>query len=94
MTDEWTTHFEGTVAGRPVAVKTYVEGDYRVSTTQGADDDGSASSDKASISIMPPTSKVRKIDLDGESIDEVRAQLVIVGFSDSDAGQIVSHFPG
>jgi hypothetical protein len=81
------------VAGRPVAVKTYVEGGYRVSTTQGADHSGSISVDDTSTMIMAPSSKGRKINIDGESIEEVREQLAIEGFSDDEATQITEHFP-
>ncbi len=93
MANDWTTHYEGDVADRPVVVKTHDDGSYRVSTTQGADDQGSVSGDDTSVTLMPPTSKGRKIDIDGETLDEVREQLASEGFGAKDVDLIVSHFP-
>jgi hypothetical protein len=93
MADAWTTHHTGTVGGRPVKVQTHSEGGYRVCTDQGADDDGLVSRDEAGTIIMPPTSKGRPIDIDGETLDEVREQLAIERFDAEQIEEIVGHFP-
>lgn len=83
MNDTWTTHHKGTIGGRPVEVKTYSEGGYRVCTDQGADDDGGVIATEAGTAVMPPTSKGRPIDIDEETLDEVSKQLAWEGFSPS-----------
>ena len=93
MAYTWTTHHEGTVNGRTVEVKTYSDGGYRISTTQSKDDLGSVSSDGSSTLIMTPTSKGRKIDIDGETVDEVCKQLVDEDFTEEEIKEIIGHFP-
>lgn len=93
MANDWTTHFEDVVADRPVSLKTYVDGGYRVSTLQGADDDGSVSGDDTGLTLMPPTSKGRRIDIDGETLEELSEQLASEGFTDEDVAFILSHLP-
>lgn len=93
MADEWTTHHKGTVGGRPIEVKTYFEGGYRVCTDQGSDDDGGVVSTDAATAIMPPTSKGRPITIDGETSEEIREQLVGEGFDEEQIDEIVGHFP-
>lgn len=92
MADKWTTHHKGTVGGRPVEVKTYSEGGYRVCTDQGADDDGSVVSTDTDVAIMPPTLKGRPIVIDGETADEVREQVANEGFDEEQIDEIVGHF--
>lgn len=93
MNDIWATHRKGIYEGREVEVKTHSEGGYRVSTTQGQDHPGSASSDEAGTIIMPPTKAGRPIDIDGGTVEEVRKQLAQEGFSKKAIAAIVKHFP-
>ncbi len=89
----WTTHHEGEVEGRPVIVQTHSEGGYRVKTDQGADDEGTVFGDDSTTVIIPPTAAGRPIDIDGETIDEVRDQLKQEGFGEEAIAEIVGHFP-
>ncbi len=93
MADTWTTHHKGTVGGRTVEVKTYSDGGYRVSTTQGADYPGSVSGDDSSTIIIPPSAKGTPVDIDGETLDEVRGDLAAEGFTAEQIDEIVGHFP-
>ena len=93
MADTWTTHHKGTVGGRTVEVKTYSDGGYRVSTTQGEDYPGSVSGDDSSTVIIPPSAKGTPIDIDGETVDEVRNDLAAEGFTAEQIDEIVGHFP-
>jgi hypothetical protein len=93
MTDTWTTHHTGAVGGRIVEVKTYSDGSYRVSTTQGADYPGSVSGDDSSIIIIPPSAKGNPVDIEGKTIEEVREQLLLEGFAGDQVEEILSHFP-
>ena len=93
MFGSWTTHHEGEVEGRPVTVQTHSEGGYRVKTDQGADDEGTVLVVESNIAIMPPTTAGRPIDIDGETIDEVRDQLRQEGFEEGAIVEILDHFP-
>lgn len=93
MNDTWTKHYEGVVEGRRVSVKTYSGGGYRVSTTQGQENQGDVYSDESSVTIIPSSLVGAPIDIDAESIDEMRGQLVQEGFSADAAAEIVGHFP-
>lgn len=93
MADMWTTHHEGNIGDRPVEVKTHSEGGYRVSTTQAQHDPGSVSIDGSSTAIITPTDEGRPIDIDGETIDEVKEGLADEGFSPEQIAEIVGHFP-
>jgi hypothetical protein len=93
VVDGWTTHHEGTVGGRPVEVQSHSEGGYRVRTDQGADHDGSVITNEAGTAIMPPTSKGRPIEIEGETVDEIRVQLSHEGFDERQIEKIVGHFP-
>lgn len=94
MSDSWTTHFKGTVGGRPVEVKTYDDGgDLLVVTNHGRDHDPVDLSDEDSIALIPPTSKDDPLEIHGDALDELLPELVKAGFSSSDAEQIISHFP-
>lgn len=93
MADIWTTHHEGDVEGRPVTVQTHPEGGYRVKTTQGADDEGKVFGDESSTVIITPTAAGRPIDIEGETIDEVRDQLKQEEFSEDAIQRIIDQFP-
>lgn len=93
MLGVWTTHFDGIVEGRTVTVQTYSDGGYRVKTTQDTDCDGTVFGDDSSTAIIPPIPKGTSIEIDEETIDEVRKQLAQEGFSDSAIIEIVGHFP-
>lgn len=93
MLGSWTTHYEGEVEGRPVNVQTHSEGGYRVKTAQGADDEGTTLVDESTIASIPPTAAGRLIDIDGETIDEVRKQLKQEGFGEEAIAEIAGHFP-
>lgn len=89
----WATHFDGTVEGRTVTVQTHSDGGYRVKTTQDTDCNGTVFGDESSMAIIPPTPKGTPIEIEEETIDEVRKQLAQEGFSDSAIIEIVGHFP-
>ncbi|WP_180875066.1 hypothetical protein [Stenotrophomonas maltophilia] len=94
MSGTWITHHDGFVEERRVIVQTYSDGGYRVKTTQGEDDAGDVFGDDSSTLIIPPSSKGSPIDIDGETIDEVREQLTEEGFSEEAITEIVGYFPG
>jgi len=93
MADTWKSIFKGTIENRPVEIKVYDEGGYRVCTTQGADDPGAAQSDGSSTIIIPPTEQGRQIEIEGETPDEIRKDLLAEGFSEAAANQIVGKLP-
>jgi len=93
MDVSWTTHHTGSVSGRPVTVQTSSEGLLRVRTSQGSDDEGKVIQDGSAIIIIPPTQAGRLIDIEGDSVEEIRDQLVDEGFSNEDINEIVGHFP-
>lgn len=93
MFETWITHHDGLIEGRSVTVQTYSEGGYRVKTVQSVDYAGKVFGDDSSKTIISPTPKGTPIDIDGETIDEVREQLTQEGFSERAAIEIVGHFP-
>jgi len=93
MADTWKSIFNGTIENRPVEIKVYDEGGYRVCTTQAADDPGAAQSDGSSTIIIPPTEQGRQIAIEGETPDEIRKDLLAEGFSEAAANQIVGKLP-
>ncbi|WP_146096707.1 hypothetical protein [Xanthomonas arboricola] len=92
MNEKWTTHFDGEIEGRPVIIKTYSGGGYLVETTQAEDYEGKVFSDGSSTAIIPPSSRGARIDIDGETIDEVRDQLASENFSEEAIIDILKHF--
>ncbi len=93
MDGTWTTHFDGTIEQRPVVIQTYSEGGYLVKTTQGEDYDGEVFGDESNTVIVPPSPKGTPIDIDEETVDMVRHQLAVEGFSDEAIALIASYFP-
>jgi hypothetical protein len=93
MPGTWTTHHKGTIGGRPVEVKTYSEGGYRVTTTQADNYDGHVGGDDSSVVIIPPSPKGTPINLEGETLDEIRRELASEGFDKKQIEEIVGHFP-
>lgn len=94
MSGNWTTHYKGTYEGREVEVKTYSEGGYRVSTTPAEDGEGEFSVQPGSISHVPPAVKGDPLDIDGDTIAEVRRGLVAdAGFSEEASALVAEHFP-
>lgn len=93
MIGTWTTHYDGSVEGRSVIVQTHSDGGYRVKTTQGEDYGGNVFGDESSTAIISPTPRGTRMDVDGETIDEVKEQLTQEGFSESAIIEIVGHFP-
>jgi hypothetical protein len=89
MESPWKSKYKGGVGGRPVEAEVHDEGGYRVRTTQGEDAEGEVASDAGSITIIPPTERGRVIDIEGETKEEVRDQLVEAGFSDAEADEII-----
>lgn len=76
----WNPIFEAEIESRPVTIERHDEGDYRIRTTQGADDDGFVQRDDSSTIIMPPTQRGTPITIEG-SMDDIAEQLVQEGFS-------------
>ena len=93
MANTWKSIFKGTIENRPVEIKVYEEGGYRVCTTQGADDPGTAQSDGSSTIIISPTEQGRQIAIEGQASDEIRKDLLTEGFSEAAADQIVDKLP-
>lgn len=89
----WTTHHSGTVGGRPIVVQTHDEGGFRVRTDQGEDFPGNVTVDGSSTIIMSPTAQGTPVDIEGETLDEVRQGLAAEGFDAQQIGEIVGHFP-
>lgn len=89
MTDTWKSIFKGTIESRSVEVEVYDEGGYRVHTTQGEDNSGFVQVDQSSTTIVSPTEKGREITIDGETVDELRKELIAEGFSENAANEIV-----
>jgi hypothetical protein len=93
MADTWTTHHKGTVGGRRVEVKTYSEGGYRVSTTAGETSASESYRDGSSFVGGVVVSKGFPIDIDGETLDEIRNYLAVEGFDPGQIEEIVGRFP-
>lgn len=93
MIDTWTTHHKGLIGNRPYEAKTYSEGGYRVTTLTASDFDGGSYSDDSSSVIMPPVAAGTKVDIDSETIEELRRELLIGEFDDAAVAEIISHFP-
>ena len=75
-------------------VETYDDGgSLRVTTNHGEDHDPTAFVDEHGITRMPPISKDDAVRLDGETVDEITAQLADVGFNEDQVEEIVAHFP-
>lgn len=93
MHGTWTTHHSGSIEGRIVTLETHSDGGYRVQTTQGEDYAGAVIGDGSSTTIIPPSAKGTPIDIEGETVDELREQLALEGFSSEAIEEIVAHFP-
>ena len=89
MADIWKSIFNGTIDGRHVIIKSYDEGGYRIHTNQGADVTGTIQREGSSTIIIPPTEQGRRITIEGETPDEIRAGLLAEGFSKAAAIEIV-----
>lgn len=88
----WKSIVKLVIENRPVEIEVYDEGGYRVHTTQSADDPGTIQSDGSSTIIIPPTEQGRQITIEGETLDEIRKDLLAEGFSEVAANEIVGKF--
>ena len=93
MSDTWTTHGTANVGGRLVEALTYSEGGFRVITTQKGDVVSEGYRDGDAVLIPTPIPDGTRLRLDGESLDELRGQVLENGFSLDEAGEITSMFP-
>ena len=93
MADKWKSIYTGTIEGRRVQIEIHDEGGYRVHTTQGADDLGTVEVDASSALIVPPTAKGTPITIYGETLEEIRKELLVERFSESGANEIVGKLP-
>lgn len=91
MNQDWKRTFTGSIGGRPVETEVYVDGGYRVRTTQGADSPGTVDGEPGSLTVIPPTEKGTTVEIDGDTLDEVRDQLIEEGFTEAEAIEIVGH---
>jgi len=101
MSDAWRTVFNGIVSSREVTCQIYSEGGYRVLTTQAEDDPGSIQYDDDQSTrvhrqtmIVPPTAAGSAIAPEGETLEELRKDLIANGFSDAAAEEIVKKYNG
>ncbi len=93
MTDKWKSIFKGSIENRSLEIEIYDEGGFRIHTTQAVDDPGIVYCDASSSIIIPPKEQSRKITIEGENPDEICKDLLIVGFSESAANEILSKLP-
>lgn len=93
MFGSWITHHKGIFEDRPVEVQTYSDGGYMVKTTQGKDYEGSEINIESDTVVMPPTPAGMKINIEGETIEEIYEQLAKEGFNRESIEKIVALFP-
>lgn len=99
MANAWKTVFKGFIAGREVDCQIYSEGGYKVVTTQTDDDPGSLQHDDdqstrvhSQTMINSPTAAGTVIAPEGETLEELRKDLVANGFSETAADEIVAKY--
>lgn len=93
MVSSWTQVFDIEVDGRPVKGEVYIEGDYKISTTQKNDYGGAVFGDESSKGFMPPSAAGTPIEIEAETLEELKENLITDGeFSDVDAEMIVAKF--
>ena len=93
MASSWKQVFEVEVDGRPVKGEVYIEGGYRIKTTQKSDYDGEGFGDESSKVFMPPSAAGTPIEIEAETPEELKNDLISDGeFSNDDAEAIVAKF--
>ncbi|MDD2357977.1 MAG: hypothetical protein PHX13_08700 [Thiovulaceae bacterium] len=93
MGNGWQEVFSTNVDGRNVIGELYEENDYRVKTTQKNDDNGYISENESSKTYMPPRAAGSLITIEGQTLDELKDNLMSEGeFSSDDAQTIVDKF--
>lgn len=93
MTSSWKQVFEVEVDGRPVKGDIYIDGDYKISTTQKNDFEGKVFGDESSVVLLPPSAAGTPIKIEAETLEELKKNLITDGdFSCEDAEIIISKF--
>lgn len=93
MASSWTQVFDIEVDRRPVKGEVYIEGDYKISTTQKNDYEGNVFEDESSKVFMPPHAAGTPIEIEAETLEELKENLITDGeFSDEDAEVIIAKF--
>jgi len=91
MTPHWTTIYDGSLGDRPIKLMKYSEGGLKVLTTQPCDEPGLVESDSGSTLIFPPTEAGREIEVEGETLEKLKSNLIQQGdFSEEEAQQVMS----
>ena len=91
MSNEWLVIYQGGIQGHPVSIEKYYEGGYRVVTAQLQDDISNVSADDGPYVIMPPWEKGSRIDFEGNTAAEIRADLIASGFPEEFAAEVSNH---
>lgn len=93
MTSSWTEVFNVEVDGRPIKGEVYIEGEYKISTTQKNDYEGKIFGDESSKVFMPPSETGILIEIEAETLEELNKNLIAYGeFSEEDAKVIIEKF--
>ena len=93
MVSSWKKVFEFEVDGRLVKGEVYIEGDYKISTTQKSDYEGEVFGDESSKVLMSPSAAGTPIEIEAETLEELKENLITDGeFSNEDAEAIVAKF--
>lgn len=89
MSNDWMTIFDEVIDNRPVQIEFFCQGGYKIQTVQKEDEPGSVIIDSCSTAIFSPTEKGRIISMDCETLNDVKRDLLSVGFGDAQVDSIM-----